>query len=378
MSNQLIVQQKVKSLQDLLIKNKDQIEKALPKHLNADRLLRIAMTEVRKNPALLECTQVSFFGAIIQTAQLGLEPNAALGHSYLVPFNNKKTGNKEVQFIIGYRGLLELAYRSPKVLKIVARSVYDADKFSYDFGLNETLVHVPSIDGSGDKLTHVYCIVELANGVKLFDVMTRGEIEAARTRAKATGEYTPWATDFEAMAKKTVIRRFFKFMPSSVEIQQAVGFDESGERGDQNNGAILEVAGIVQEKVNHTENFINNTEEVKEHEAVDITPQVVVPVKVTPVKAEKKIVAAPEVKSVPVDEQGAFSSFETNKQASVKDRSELILKIMDAADKIRVTKDQLNERCKRDYNGIMSEVSYESLQGLLKKLEDEYNSKVIK
>lgn len=74
--------------------------RAMPASMSADRLARIALTEVRRNPALGECTPASFFGALMQCATLGVEPGL-LGHAYLVPFNNRKAGYKEVQFILG-------------------------------------------------------------------------------------------------------------------------------------------------------------------------------------------------------------------------------------------------------------------------------------
>lgn len=245
MSNPVAVihQTKVNNLRALLQASKSQIEMALPKHLTPDRLLRIAMTEASKNPMLLDCTQASFVGAIIQTAQLGLEPGGALGHSYLVPFKNKDKGVLEVQFIVGYRGMIDLAYRSPRVSKVIARPVFDQDEFSYEFGLEESIRHVPNQKGEGKELTHVYVVVTLKDGAKLFDVMTAGEVEQARGRSKAA-EKGPWKTDYVAMALKSVVRRFFKYTPSSIELQQAITLDEAGDRGEQFNDVIGKQLGI--------------------------------------------------------------------------------------------------------------------------------------
>src|SRR5262249_8718109 len=94
-----VQQQKVQSLRLLLDKSKDQIKLALPKHLTAERLLRVALTAVQRTPALLECDQLSIVGSVVQAAQLGLEPDGILGLAYLVPYFNKKTGRKECQLI---------------------------------------------------------------------------------------------------------------------------------------------------------------------------------------------------------------------------------------------------------------------------------------
>ncbi len=242
-----LVQTKANTIKALLERSHKEIAAALPKHLTADRLTRIAMTEVRKNQDLLNCDQASLLGAVIQSAQLGLEPGSALGHCYLIPFNNKQKGRKEVQFIIGYRGMLELARRSGACAKVDARAVYAGDEFKYQLGLDEKLEHVPADRKLGDQITHVYAIATLKSGTKQFDVMTRAEVEEIRATS-ATGDRpnSPWATDYEAMAKKTVIRRLFKYLPVSIEIQQAVGLDEMADRGiSQQNGAVIETQGRI-------------------------------------------------------------------------------------------------------------------------------------
>src|SRR6185312_11254025 len=116
-------------------KIKAQLALALPKHVTADRLARIALTEVRKVPKLAQCDQTSFLGAIMQCAALGLEPGGALGHCYLIPFENRRAERTEVQFIIGYRGMLDLARRSGQIVSLTARAVRKGDEFSYRFGV---------------------------------------------------------------------------------------------------------------------------------------------------------------------------------------------------------------------------------------------------
>lgn len=230
--------QKANNFKALLEKSKGEIEKALPKHLTAERMMRIALTEARKVPKLLECDQASLMGAVIQASQLGLEPGGALGHCYLIPFKG------QVQFIVGYRGMIDLAMRSPLVDKVVARAVYDGDDFSYEFGLDEKLVHKPKMQPreKDEKPTYVYAVVFMKDGNKQFDVMSRDEVDAIRGRSMA-GNSGPWQTDYEAMAKKTIVRRLFKYMPVSIEMQKAVGLDEAAERGEQDNGSIIMTEG---------------------------------------------------------------------------------------------------------------------------------------
>jgi recombination protein RecT len=212
-------------------KIKQQMALALPKHMTADRLARIALTEVRKVPALANCDQASFLGAIMQCAQLGLEPGGALGHAYLLPFENRRKQITEVQFILGYRGMLDLARRSGQIKSIEARAVYQADKFHVRLGLDPDLTHEPDWENADRGLLRfVYAVAKLQDGGTQFDVMSRAEIEKVRAQSKA-GQAGPWVSHFEEMAKKTVIRRLFKYLPVSIEVARAVGLDEQSEAG---------------------------------------------------------------------------------------------------------------------------------------------------
>ena len=221
MGNELTVQHN--SLRALLEQSKGIIARALPRHLNADRMLAVATTAVQKTPALLECDRVSFVGAIIQCAQLGLEPNDGTGRAWLIPYG------KQVQFVAGYRGLVDLTRRSGEIKRFDAREVYEKDTFSYSLGTRPDITHVPATGDRG-KLTHVYAVAEFKDGGTQFDVMTADDVEKIRSRSKA-GNSGPWKTDYAEMAKKTVVRRLCKMLPVSPETQRAVTLDERAELG---------------------------------------------------------------------------------------------------------------------------------------------------
>jgi recombination protein RecT len=250
-------------------KIKAQMALALPKHMTADRLARIALTEIRKTPKLAQCDQTSFLGAIMQLAAMGLEPGGALGHAYLIPFDksskdssggwSKKT---EVQLVIGYRGMIDLARRSGQIVSLSARVVYANDKFAYTYGLDETMDHVPHEGAHPGEMTHVYAVAKLVGGGVQFEVMSRAKVEhirdesqgykAAATSAKQYSKEvnSPWASHFDEMAKKTVIRQLFKYLPVSVEIQRAVGLDEQADAGlSQHNDMVID--GEYQVNPNH-------------------------------------------------------------------------------------------------------------------------------
>ncbi|WP_392430853.1 recombination protein RecT [Edwardsiella piscicida] len=219
---------------------KGQIAAALPRHMAPDRMIRIITTEIRKTPALATCDMQSFIGAVVQCSQLGLEPGGALGHAYLLPFGNgkAKSGQSNVQLIIGYRGMIDLARRSGQIVSISARTVRDGDQFHYEYGLDETLKHVPG-DNESSPITHVYAVAKLKDGGVQFEVMTFNQIEKVRGQSKA-GNNGPWQTHWEEMAKKTVIRRLFKYLPVSIEMQKAVILDEKAEANiDQENASVI-------------------------------------------------------------------------------------------------------------------------------------------
>ena len=234
MQNQLMAKQNTfMVVRDLLEKSKNEIAKALPKSITSERVARIALTTLRKNPGLLECDPNSFLGAVMQASQLGFEIDDNLGHVYLVPFFNKKTKRKEIQLIIGYRGLIELARRSGQLRSINAHIVYENEPFTLEYGLLETLKHVPlppSKRGKGIK--GVYTVATMNDGSKTFDFLWQEEIESIKKSSKA-GDNTmsPWATHEEEMMKKTVIRKLMKYLSLSPEITKATVIDEYGEAG---------------------------------------------------------------------------------------------------------------------------------------------------
>jgi recombination protein RecT len=225
MSTQLTTRHdKVSSIRALLDKSKQQIRMALPSHLNPDRMLRIAMTSIQRNPSLLDCTPESLIGAIIQSSQLGLEPDGVLGHAYLVPYG------KVCTFIPGYKGLMALARRSGEISTIYAEVVHAKDVFEYELGLNAKLKHVPTDDEDEGAFTGVYAVAKLKDGGIQFVVLKKGAIERIRKRSKASNN-GPWVTDYEEMAKKTALRRLCKHLPCSVELEKAVALDERAEIG---------------------------------------------------------------------------------------------------------------------------------------------------
>lgn len=225
------------TISGMLTAYKDQIALALPKHMDVDRMVRIAMTVVRKTPKLQQCTPVSLLGAVIQAAQLGLEPGI---QAHLVPFFNGKTGQQEVQMIPDYRGLIALARRSGEITSFSAHAVYENDFFDYEYGTNQHLKHKPTQKTARGSMIGAYAIAEFKAGPAQFEYMTKTDIDLIRTRSKS-GKSGPWSTDYDEMAKKTVVRRLCKYLPVSIELAHAVALDGKAEAGEsQDLGFIID------------------------------------------------------------------------------------------------------------------------------------------
>ena len=215
---QEITKSRSKTIAQKIEELKPQLAKALPKHVTTERLIRVALTAIRNEPRLEAADQLSLMGAIMVAAQLGLEPNTPLGHAYLIPYG------RQVQFQVGYKGLLDLAHRSGQYRQITAHAVDEADQFSYQYGLFSDLSHVPADTPTGRTVKY-YAVYHLTNGGHDFKVWSRERVQAhAEKYSKATGK-GPWVTDFDAMAQKTVLIDLLKTAPKSIEIAQATNTD---------------------------------------------------------------------------------------------------------------------------------------------------------
>jgi len=220
------------SIRTLLEANKVALAQRLPKHLSVDRMLKVALTSFSKTPKLLLCTKESLMLSILQAAELGLECGGALGEGYLVPYGTT------CQFIPGYRGMINLARRSGEILSIEAHVVYQKDEFKCVLGLDPDLQHTPAWEEEDPgPLRFAYAVAKLKDGGTQFEVMSRAQISLIRNRSKAANS-GPWVTDFDEMAKKTVVRRLFKYLPCSVEMAAAYDLQKSAESGDFSNVAI--------------------------------------------------------------------------------------------------------------------------------------------
>lgn len=214
------------SLKGLIRAMEPQIKNALPTVMTPERFTRIVLTALSSNPKLGQCTPNSFLGAMMQAAQLGVEPNTPLGQAYLIPYRNK--GTLECQFQLGYKGLIDLAYRSGAVQSIQAHEVHENDEFEYSYGLDGTIKHKPALKDRGPVIAY-YGVWKTKDGGYGYEVMSVDDVISVRDQYSkaADSKFSPWATNFDAMAKKTVLKRALKYAPLKTEFARALSQDNT-------------------------------------------------------------------------------------------------------------------------------------------------------
>lgn len=208
-------------IKEQLDKKKDDYEKMFPIPININHFIWTAYLAVVENQGLIKCTKVSLFTAIGNAAEVGLDFTPAKGHAYLIPYHNKKSGLLEAKFIPGYGGLIEVALRSGKVIKIEARLVYSNEDFHIQYGTNPKIDHIPLIKEKGNTIG-AYAIGWMIGGLPLFEFMSKEQLDAIRKYAK-----TPkfWTDHEGEMQRKTAVRRLYKYLPSTPEMAKLVKFD---------------------------------------------------------------------------------------------------------------------------------------------------------
>lgn len=219
-----------KTMQQYVQQMQGEIAKALPSVMTPERFTRITLSALSANPQLAQTTQNSFLGAMMTAAQLGMEPNTPLGQAYLIPSRNK--GVLECQFQLGYKGLIDLAYRSGEVTTIQAQVVYENDEFEYALGLEPQLKHIPAMSNRGEPI-YFYAVFKTKDGGFGFEVMSVEDVKlhAQKYSKSFNGAYSPWKTNFEEMAKKTVLKKVLKYAPMKTDFARGLSADETIKHG---------------------------------------------------------------------------------------------------------------------------------------------------
>jgi len=203
---------------------KPQIALALPKHLNADRMTRLALTEFSKSEKLQQCDPKSIVASIITSSQLGLEIGVN-GQGFLVPYGRTAT------FVPGWKGLVDLANRSGRS-SVWTGAVFQGDEFDYQLGDSPFVHHRPGDEDDPKRLTHVYSIGRV-NGSNwpVIEVWTMSKVWKHRDQYNKVGTKHYSYRDPEMYARKVPLLQVLKYMPMSIELSNAIAVSNAAEAG---------------------------------------------------------------------------------------------------------------------------------------------------
>jgi len=222
-----------------------ELKRALPKNIDAERIKRIALTELSKSADLNAAANdnpLEFFGAVVQAAQLGLEIGSGLGHCYLIVYKGR------IKLQLGYQGMIELAYRTGKIKSFDADLVVESDVFVHK-RTQDGLIFEHEIDWNIDvrdqtNVKLAYAQAVLVGGGSVYAVMTNAQIQKNESENRKGKDSTDaWRKHWGEMAKKTVIRRLYKLLPKSAEMM-AVFDDEDGDYVKTDYSKLARDAGI--------------------------------------------------------------------------------------------------------------------------------------
>lgn len=203
---------------------KNQIKNALPHGgLTTERYISACLTALAVTPKLMQCSTSSVLKAFMESARFGLEPNSPLAEAHLVPYGNK------VEFLIAYRGMMKLAWNTGVVKSLDFDKVCENDHFVYKKGREITFEHTPNLLGDRGQVFAYYAVAELVNDGFALQVMSKDEIvkHGKHYSRSFTSKSSPWQTDFDAMAFKTVIRQLCDKKLPKATTEQSILLNEA-------------------------------------------------------------------------------------------------------------------------------------------------------
>ncbi|GAB3977426.1 hypothetical protein GCM10029978_067100 [Actinoallomurus acanthiterrae] len=222
----------LKTLRGQIMQMRDEFQMAMPRGIEAAQLIRDAITCLRTTRGLARCDPLSLLGGLMTCAQLGLRPGVdGLGHAWLIPRWDEAAGCQRASLVIGYQGFVELAYRSPKVLMVAARTVFHADDFTITWqGPDDEFAHRPYLDGDPGEPRLYYALARLAGGGYTFTRPTNvASMRAHRDKYAPRNRYGeivgPWVDFEEQMSWKTEFLRLSKYLPKSTDFSRALAID---------------------------------------------------------------------------------------------------------------------------------------------------------
>ncbi len=219
------------AIKEYFEKHKTVMTDIVPTYLDREYYFKSQMLYISQNDALQKCTKESLFRAVCQGAELGLSFNQSMQQAYCIPYGN------EAKFMPSYRGMIDLIRRTNIFKSVDAHVVYDNDDFSIAYGSEPKLIHNPCISGDRGSRKGAYAVAFFKDNTSQFIYMNNDELEAVKNKSKAKNSMA-WVDFPDEMYRKTAVRRLFKYLPSTPEIQPTI--DKLIAYDDENNGLIKE------------------------------------------------------------------------------------------------------------------------------------------
>lgn len=230
----------------------NQVFPLLERTIEPRHFLRVALNAWHRVPQLRACTRQSLLVALMDCAELGLEPNSPLRHAYLIPYRDNKRNVTECQLQLSYPGYLELIRRDGTIKKVYTEVVYPGDEFRVTKGTDKQIIHVPRYNDGAEELQGIYfyCVSYFDNAaLNDFEVLPREKCLAVGRRSKTfdrkAGDWypgTPWKEHPDEMCRKTVLKLHAKSLPLGGTFRRAEEIDNREfNRGRRQDGEVVDV-----------------------------------------------------------------------------------------------------------------------------------------
>jgi len=240
MSTEVKTQGPVASFSSFMDKMKPQLAKAIPKHLTADRMARLAVTAFSTSPKLQECDPMSIAASIMTAGQLGLEPGVN-GAGYLIPYGRTCT------FVPGWKGLVDLVSRSGRGTVFTGVIFKDQQYTFTDGARRDLIIHNETDLDAPEDVTHAYAIGWVRDSsMPVIELWTVGKIKKHRDKYNKVGKAHYSFRDWEMYCRKVPLLQVLKYMPCSVEMANAIEISNASEgmRGATiENGIVVDAGG---------------------------------------------------------------------------------------------------------------------------------------
>jgi len=204
------------------------IAEIMPAGFKAERVLRIAVGLCKTSDKLAK-EPMKTLACVAKCLEMGLEPSTTTGHAYIIPYGATPT------VVIGYKGMVHLAYKSGYVATINANIAYhkehEGGNFKVCAGTENTIIHNPLPPNMRGEAISYYAVASLKDGGNVIKNIWKEDMDVIEKNAKKSKTSGPWVDHPNEMRLKSCVRRLAKLLPQGAGMAAAVDLDERAERG---------------------------------------------------------------------------------------------------------------------------------------------------